>query len=139
MTTHRGKTIEDNPTADWKAIYAQCAKHETFVVEVRKYDANKEISRQQMAYIHAVVFPALSEYVGCSLLMAELMLKKRCGEQWFVQKVDGCEVILSKTMLSVKQTTEWMENIFDWMESINCPVSLPDPKWRENQEAISEF
>lgn len=137
MTMFRGKTFDESPAIDWKAIYAECAQHNEFVVEVRRYDPDKEISRQQMAYVHAVIFPALAEYVGCSQLMAEVMLKKKCGEQWFIKEVDKCEIILSKTMLSVNQTTKWLENIWEFMESIGCPVPPPDKNWRENKEQES--
>ncbi len=134
MTAFRGKTHDNSPATDWDAVYAECGKHTEFVIEVRRHDPDKEISLQQMKYIHAVVIPALSEYVGCSQLMAELLLKKKCGEQWFVKFVDKTETIISKTNLSVNQTTKWLENIWDWMESINCPVSPPDKNWVEKQE-----
>ena len=139
MTTYRGKTIEGEPSADWKTIYAQCSKCDRFVIDVREYDTNKEISIQQMKYFHAVIVPLLAEYVGCSQLMAELILKKKCGEQWFIKIIDKTETIISKTHLTINQMTKWLENIFDWMESIGCPVPPPDNKWRENQDTVSEF
>jgi hypothetical protein len=129
-----GKTENNQPIANWKAVYANCAKYARFVVEVREYDEQKEISLQQMKYMHSVVFPALAQYVGCSELMAEIMLKKKCGEQWFIQKIDGNEIILSKTMLTVKQTTKWLENCWEWLESIGCPVPPPDPNWKLNRK-----
>ena len=129
-----GKTHDGQPAASWTAIYKACVKYNQFVVEVRELDPEREISLQQMRYLHAVVFPALSEYMGCSELMAEVILKKKCGEQWFIQEVDGNDIIISKTMLTVKQTTTWLENIWDFMETINCPVPPPDPRWRQNQE-----
>ena len=115
---------------DRKAFEKACAKHNRFVIEVRRYDEAKEISRQQMAYCHAVVFPALAEFMGVSNLIAEIILKKKAGEQWFIKKVDGNEIILSKTMLTTKQTTKWLENMWDFMETIGCPVPPPDKDWR---------
>ena len=129
----KGQRIDDQPAANWLAIQAECARHERFVVEVRKHDELREISRQQTAYMHAVVFPALAEYVGCSELMAETLLKKKCGEQYFVHEIDGQLIIGSKTSLTVKQTTIWLENCWEWLESIGCPVPPPDPCWRLNQ------
>lgn len=131
---YKGKTVDKQPACNWKAVYRDCAKYQQFIIEVREYNEEKEISRQQMAYLHAVVFPALADHVGCSELMAEIILKKKSGEQWFIQEIDGNEIIISKTMLTVEQTTKWMENIFDWMESIGCPVTPPDPNWRANRE-----
>ena len=131
---YKGNTNNDQPLADWKAIYKQCRKYERFIIEVREYDPEKEISLQQMKYIHAVLVPALADYVGCSKLMAEQILKKKCGEEWFVKEIDGEICILSKTSLTVKQTTDWLQNCWDWMESIGCPVPPPDPNWRINRK-----
>jgi len=130
----RGNTIDGQPAANWKQIYRQCARYERFIIEVRQYDEAKEISLQQMRYLHAVVIPALAEHVGSSELMAEILLKKKCGEQWFIQEVDGDEIIISKTMLTTKQTTKWLENCWDWLETIGCPVPPPDPNWRSTQQ-----
>ena len=135
----KGKTIDGQPAAAWEAVYKACTRHERFVVEVRNYDPDKEISLQQMKYLHAVVIPALAEYIGCSQLIAEIILKKKCGEEWFIQQVDGNEIIISKTMLTIKQTTKWLENCWDFMESINCPVPPPDPNWRVNQQKEKEL
>ncbi len=134
----RGETIQSQPVADWPAIETLCVKYDRFVIEVRKYDSAKEISLQQMKYLHAVVIPALADHVGCSELMAEICLKKKCGEAFFIQKLDGEQIIISKTMLTAKQTTIWLENIWDWMESINCPVPPPDPAWRANKQKEKE-
>ena len=57
----KGNTIDNQPTAKWKAVYRECAKYEQFIVEVRKFDPEREISLQQMRYMHAVVIPALAE------------------------------------------------------------------------------
>lgn len=133
MAKFKGHTVNNQPATNWKAVYKACAKHERFLLEVRKYDEAAEISLQQMRYLHAVVIPALADLVGCSEFMAEQILKKKCGEQWFVKEVDGDICIISKTNLSVKQTNKWLENCWDWMESIGCPVPPPDPNWRINR------
>jgi len=135
----RGNTIDGQPATNWKQLYRQCARYERFIVEVRKYDETKEISLQQMRYLHAVVIPALAEHVGCSELTAEIILKKKCGAQWFIQEIDGDDIIISKTMLTVKQTNKWLENCWDWLESIGCPVPAPDPNWRLNHAKNSRY
>lgn len=137
----RGKTINGQPAAAWKAVYRACSKHESFIVEVRKYDEAKEISLQQMRWLHCKNGPIalLAEYMGVSKLIAELILKKKCGERFFVHEIDGEIVIASKAMLTVKQTTEWIENIFDFMDSIGCQVQPPDPAWRINQQRDAEL
>lgn len=131
----KGKTINDQPAANWPAIHKQAAKYSEFIIEVRQYDPEREITLQQMSYLHAVVYPALAEHMGVSQLMAEVILKKKCGEQWFIKEIDSNEIILSKTMLTVKQTTVWLENIWDFMEAIGCPVPPPDPQWKVKDDA----
>ena len=133
QTRFKGQTINNQPATDWRAVYRACARHERFIIEVRRYDSAAEISMQQMKYLHAVVIPALAAHIGCSLFMAEQILKKKCGEQWLVKEIDGDLCILSKKTLTVKQTTQWLENCWDWMESIGCPVPPPDPNWRMNK------
>ncbi|MCK5127223.1 MAG: hypothetical protein KAR42_13295 [candidate division Zixibacteria bacterium] len=136
MPKFRGRTIDNQPAANWPAIHRACAKHDQFIVEVRAYDEAKEISLQQMRWLHCKNGPItiLSEYMGVSKLIAELILKRKCGEEFFVHKIDGETVIASKTMLSVKDTTVWIDNIFDFMDAIGCPVQPPDPSWRQNQD-----
>lgn len=126
-----GHTDEGKAYADWAKIQQAAAMYERFVVEVRRYNKQREISLAQMAYFHAVVVPALTDHIGCSPLMAELILKKKCGEDFFVKVVDGEKILISKTMLTTKQMTAWLENIWDWMDSIGCPVPPPDREWRE--------
>lgn len=129
----KGHTIMGQPAligSTWDKVEAECAKHPRFVIEVRKYSEAKEWSLEQFAYLHAVVFPALATHMGVSNLMAETILKKKCGEEWFIQDVDGNAVIISKTSLSKKAISTWMENIWDFMETIGCPVPPPDKDWR---------
>lgn len=129
-----GKTINGQPVCQWPELHKECARHERFVIEVRKYDEQAEISRQQMAYLHAAVFPALAEYTGVSELMAETILKIKCGEQWFIRVLDGKKLIGSKTDLTVKQTSKWMENIWEYLDKVGCKVMPPDPEWYKNND-----
>ena len=75
-----GETIDEQPATDWPAIHKACMKHKRFVVEVRKYDEEREISRQQMAYLHGVVFPTIAREMHVSLWEAELLCKTQAGE-----------------------------------------------------------
>lgn len=83
----RGKTENNQPLADWKAIYADCRKHEQFIVEIRKYDPAKEISNQQIKYWHAVPIMEFANYTGYSAWKAEQWLKRECGEQYFMHEL----------------------------------------------------
>ena len=142
MTEFRGSTINGKAAANWPAIQQKCAKWDRYIVEVRQLDEQREISRKQMAWLHCDngPFAMLSDHVGCSRLTAELLLKKKCGESLFIKEIDGERCIISKANLSVKQTNQWFESIFDWMESIGCPVPPPDPAWRINQKELkNEF
>ena len=131
-----GHSIDGEPAANWPAIQQECGKYAVFIIEVRRYNPDREITRAQMAWLHCENGPiaCLSDYMGCSRLVAEVILKKKCGSEWFIVEIDGQEVIASKTQLSVTQTTQWIDNIFDWMESIGCPVQPPDPEWNKTLE-----
>ena len=107
------------------------ARHEKFIVTVEEWNEQKEISRQQMKYLHAVVFPIFAKEMFCSLLWAEITLKRSCGEQWLIKRYDKTEIILSKTILTVKQCNQWIENIFDWCGSKNIHIPEPDKDWRK--------
>ena len=121
--------------SNWEALERECAKHHRFVIEVRKYDEAKEISLAQMAWLHCENGPiaVLANDMGISRLMAETILKVKCGAEWFLQEIDGREIVASKTSLSVTQTTKWIENIFDFMEKIGSPVEQPNPEWRQTK------
>ncbi len=123
---------------NWEGLQKAIQAQPDVIVEVRKYDQQKEISLAQMAYLHSVVFPALAEYMGTSQLAAELYLKAECGEQFFVKMIEGEKHLLSKTYLNTKQTTIWLENIWDFMDSIGCPVPPPDKDWRVNNEQLQQ-
>lgn len=87
MSKFRGKTMENKPLAAWPAIYKACAKHEQFIIDVRAYDPEKEISDQQMKYYHAVIIKEYSGHTGSSLWESEQFLKREAGEQWFMQEI----------------------------------------------------
>ena len=133
MPDFRTKTIDGKPCTDWKAIYKEAAKHLQSIITVKKYDPEKEVSDKQMAYLHAVVFPTFAGEYHCSVLWAEITLKRCCGEQWMVKRVEKTELILSKTILSVKQCNQWIENIWDWCGSHGIHIPQPDKDWRERK------
>ena len=137
MSIYRGRIVNNQPIADWKAIYAQCRKHadKGFVIEVRPYSPDHEISLRQMAYYHAVILPLFSAYTGDSQHYWDHYLKLVCGSKWFKSetvRVCGREIttLPSKTTLSIKDFSEWYQNIRDFGDSINCIVPPPDPQWR---------
>jgi hypothetical protein len=141
MPRFTGKTIDNKPQAQWPSIYAACRKHERFTVEIRKYDEQAEISRNQMAYLHAVIIPLFSNYTGDSQQYWENKLKLECGSKWFkpeIITVCGREfvVIPSKKTLSVKDFSEWYQNIRDYGDTVGCIVPPPDPNWREEEQKI---
>lgn len=132
-----GETTTEGPAADWPAIQAAAAQYERFIVRVEKYDEQKEISLKQYAYLHAVVFPILAEAIGCSLWEAEYQCKRWCGQQWeLIKNVGkGMWVECSKTKLTTKQCTLWIENIMDWAAKRDIVIPPPDPQWRTNSVA----
>lgn len=134
-----GKTVNNQPIAQWKAICTECAKHERFTVKVEKYDEAKEISEKQMAFLHAVVLPLLSNWNGDSQQEWENRLKLECGSKWFKPQfvtIDGHEftIIPSKKTLSIKNFSEWYTNIRDFALKEGITIPDPDPEWRKNQE-----
>ena len=168
----KGRTVDNQPTAKWPAIYKACKKHERFLVEIRKYDEAAEISLQQMRYWHSMPVKLYSEHTGNSLWVSEQWLKRECGSQWFLLEVEeeesrrgqimfecqdpncrhlfilpgkmrgkyvcpNCKnhnirmfFMLSKTELSVNDMMQVLQNMFDFMSSINCECLPPDPNWR---------
>jgi len=124
-----GNTIDGEPAADWPGIQRACAKHKRFVVEVRKYDEKREISRQQMAYLHAVAFPTIASEMHVSLWEAEFLCKTQAGEQWLVKQMWDLRFILSKTTLSVQECNAWMDNIHDWADRNGIFIPPPDKEW----------
>ena len=124
---------DSDPMADWPRIHAECEKHGRFVIEVTKYNESTEISKQQMKYLHAVVFPKIAEEMHCSLWQAEFDCKRWAGEQWFMRKMGDQYFVLSKTSLTVKQCNQWIENIQEWAQQGGIHVPAPDPNWKQNK------
>jgi hypothetical protein len=122
---------DGKPICAWRAAYDEAARHERFIVTVEEWDEQKWISNQQMAYLHTVVFPTLAKEMFCSLFQAELTLKRACGEQWMIKKFDDWKIVLSKTILTTKQCTQWIENIWDYCSNKNIHIPPPDKDWRE--------
>ncbi len=88
MPTFHGKTIDNKPAANWQAIYQACVKYPDFLIDIRKYDAAKEISIQQMKYWHPVPVKIFAEHTGYSLWKSEQWLKRERGSHWFVHEVE---------------------------------------------------
>jgi len=124
-----GETADGEPLADWPAIHKACMRHKRFVVEVRKFDEKREISRQQSAYLHAVVYPTVAKAMDCSLWEAEFQCKTGPGREWLVKTMGDLRFILSKTTMSVEDCTRWIENIFDWGDRNGIFIPPPDKEW----------
>lgn len=133
-----GLTIDNKPSADWRAIQAECAKHKQFVVEIRPYNEDREASLQQYAYLHSVIFPTLAKAWDTSLEDAEFECKKRWGEQWLIKRALGYRFVLSKTILTVKQCNQWIENIWQGAHREGIIIAPPDRDWRETARKIAE-
>ena len=136
MTDFYGTTLNGKASVDWGRIQAEAASFDRFVVRVEKYSQDREISRRQMKYLHAVVFPKLAEAMTCSLWEAEYTCKRWCGEPWeMIKKIGpGMWVETSKTKLTTKQCNAWIENIWDWTEKKGIHIPPPNKDWREHKE-----
>jgi len=84
----KGHTDNGNPLTNWKKIYAQCRKYHQFIIEVREYSQEAEISMAQMAYWHCMPIKLFSEHTGYTLWKSEQWLKRECGAQWFMLEVE---------------------------------------------------
>jgi len=133
MTLFHGDTIDKEPAANWPVIQKECAKYPKFTIEVKKYDAQREISDAQMAYLHTVVFPVIADHMHSSLWEAEFLCKTQCGEQWLVQRMGDLRFIKSKTELSTKQCAKWIENIYTYFEKQGIHIPHADKDWRANE------
>ena len=180
-----GFTTDGEPATNWEAIHRICARYYRFIIEVREFDLDREISLQQMKWLHCKNGPIVlfAEYMGFSVEESQRDLKREHGRQWLVEEVteDNCNIvegqvfyecqysfckrlihpflligrskicpfcqsellllinIKSKKSISVKQTNGWIKNISAFMESINCRMELPDPKWQQNQQKEKEL
>lgn len=90
MSIYLGHKINGLPVFNRKAFELVCQKYDRFVVEVRNYTKEEEITLQQMRWLHCKEGPiqVLSQYQGVSLMEAQRELKRKCGRQWFVEMVD---------------------------------------------------
>lgn len=133
-------TVDGEPVTQWEEVFEACRKHQRASLVVEKYDEQKAISRQQMAYLHAVVFPTLANEMSCSKGEAEFVCKVHCGEEWLVKEACGARFILSKTSLTTAQCNAWIENIWDWADRSGIHIPAPDKDWRlhENVEDVKE-
>lgn len=105
------------------------------IVEVRKYNKQKEISIAQMAYIHCENGPIkmLAKEGGYSELEAEMMLKRFCGEHLFVVDTDDPKIKLlrSKTSLTTKECAEWIDSMYNWLrDELKIQIQMPNKEWR---------
>lgn len=116
MSLYKGTVMEDQPRANWKAIYAECRKHTKngFIVEVREYDRDEELSNQQIRWFKGVLLPSLSKDTGDSKQWWEARLKLMVMPDDFVpiEVSTGENVyhfIPSISNLSVKKMNEFIE------------------------------
>ena len=131
------ETIDGEPVGQWDQVFEACRKHKRAAIIVEKYSEERAISRQQMAYLHPVVFPRLAKEMECSLWEAEFTCKTQCGEQWLIKDLCGARFVLSKTSLSIKDCNAWIENIWDWCDRHGIHMPAPDKDWRVNAEKDS--
>ena len=134
-----GITIDGEPVTHWPEIHQACRKLGQFIVSVREYDEQREISLLQMAYLHAVVFPLLAKEWNTSEEDAEFECKKRWGEQWLIKRALGYRFVLSKTVLTAKQCNQWIENIQAGALRENILVPCPDKDWKETARQMKEL
>jgi len=132
---YKGKTVDKQPTCNWKAVYRDCAKHQQFIVEIREYNEEKEISRQQMKYLHAVIIPLFVDYTGDSPQYWENKLKLECGSKWFKPEIINVNgnpftIIPSKKIISINNFTEWYQNITDYGLQHGVIVPPPNKDWK---------
>jgi len=69
----KGETTGDTPKADWPKIYAECAKHKKFGVEV--LSGAEYITHGQRAWWKGILLPALAKDSGDSVGYWETRLK----------------------------------------------------------------
>lgn len=136
MSKITGKTVNGQPATDWNKVYGECAKHEQFVIEITAYDPDKEITKNQMAYFHAVIIPMFVESTGDSPQYWENKLKVECGTKWFKPEeinIGGHTYcfIPSKKTLSKTDFSEWYQNITDYGLTVGVVVPPPNPEWRK--------
>ena len=133
MRFHGQKTPE-GPATDWPAIHTEADKHDRFVIDVRAWSEEKEVSDNQFAYLHKVVFRMLADAWNCSKAQAELDCKRRWGEQWMIKNELGYRFVLSKTVLTTKQCNDWIDNIWEGAHNEGIIIPMPDKDWGKKAE-----
>ncbi len=139
-----GHTINTEPAielAEWEQVYAECAKHRRFSVEVESYTEERQISLQQIRWWKGVLLPALSKDNGDSVSQWETTLKLNVMPEEFeieTVKVHGIAVnyIPSITKLNIKKTNILVEGSVAWLHDAEIHgdrytwVTLPDRELR---------
>jgi hypothetical protein len=136
MPTYICELVEGKPISDWKAIYAEAAKHKRSRVTVESYSEKAEQTDQQRKWWKGVLLPALAADSGDSISYWETRLKLAVMPEEFIpetKKINGVEFtfVPSITKLSMKQFNHLIEGSvevlwgwgFDW-------VTLPDSSLR---------
>jgi hypothetical protein len=143
MSLYKGTVMEDQPRANWKAIYAECRKYKDkgFIVEVREYDYDKELSNQQIRWFKGVLLRNLSKDTGDSKQWWETRLKLLVMPDDFkVIEVKTDEhvynFIPSISSLTAKKMNEFIEGCVSHLRDEEIYgdrflwVTLPDPELR---------
>ena len=135
---YRGTITNNQPIANWKAIYSECRKHteKGFIVEVREYDPDKELSNRQIRWWKGILLPALSKDNGFTESKWEAILKLAVMPDEFkpvTVQVGQNEYtfIPSITKLSTKKMSRLMvESVHDLHDWGFAWVTEPDPSLR---------
>lgn len=138
MPIYLGKVVDNQPQANWKAIYAECKKHKDkgFIVEVREYDLDKELSYKQIRWWKGVLLKALARDTGEPESKCEAVLKLTVMPDEFQPikvKVGENEYtfIPSITKLSTKKMSKlMMESVQKLQEWGFTWATEPDPSLR---------
>ena len=139
---YKGNTIDGQPSTQWPKIHEECAKYDRFIVEVKEYSENREISEQQIKWWKGILLPALAKDNGESVAQWETRLKLNVmPDEFDIQtvKVHGVPVsyIPSIKILSIKKSKLLVEgsvahlrdetiygDLYQW-------VTLPNPKLKK--------
>ena len=132
-----GRREDGEACAMWAEVQARAAKYRRFVLDVREYSEAAEISDRQMAYLHAVAFPALAKHWFCSEAKAERTCKERWCSKLYVKEGD-VHLILSKTILTVKETGAWIDSIWEGACDEGVIIPPPDKDWKETERKLRE-
>ena len=85
----KGRIIAGKLVVDWPRVAEVCREYGQFIIEVRAYDREREISLQQMAFWHARPVKLFAQHTGYSEWKAEQWLKRECGELYFMLDLDA--------------------------------------------------